>query len=60
MGAKQVNIFLFSCWFFKFELFHLAGRKGDSDLDTTGDEDVLSKVTMAPISVHVCHNSAAF
>lgn len=33
----------------------------DSDADTTGEEDVFSKVTVAYISVvNVCHNSVAF
>lgn len=40
---------------FKLYLFHISGKKLCSDVDTPGEEDVFSKVTVAHISVvHVC------
>lgn len=53
---RLTKVFLiFFMLIFNLYLFNLSGKKLDSDVDTTGEEDVLSKVTVAHI-FNVCHN----
>lgn len=59
--SKSICCLFFILIFQFLYIFHFSGKKVDSDADTTGEEDVFSKVTLTYISVvNVCCNSVAF